>query len=198
MKDLQKYDQNPRLNKLTIADLLVKPMHRITRYPLLFKRLLSHLTVDTPAHTILQSLVQFVEDKIADVNEIVRVKESQHRIKIIDENMEFGGIEKFKICNGRRELLSEKNLTYYKKGVKEGQEVTLMLFSDLLIIAKMKRPDFYMMFKAPIPLEEAVFLDKPDTTSNSIVAFITSSSEARIPNHPYAARDTYIADTQQD
>lgn len=57
-------------------------------------------------------------------------------------------------------------MTYYKKGMREPADVTLLLFNDLLVIAKRKKPDHYLMFKPPIPLEEAVFLDKPDTSCN--------------------------------
>lgn len=56
-------------------------------------------------------------------------------------------------------------MTLYKKPLRDPQEVTLLLFTDLLLIVKQKRADFYQMIKLPIPLEESVFLDKPDTSS---------------------------------
>lgn len=93
LKDIQRQEQNPRLNKLTLSDLLVKPMHRITRYPLLFKRLLSHFPNGGVEFDILSVLLSGIEEKVGDLNEIVRVNESTHRIKIIDENMDFGNIE---------------------------------------------------------------------------------------------------------
>lgn len=174
-KELVKIEQNVRLNKLTLSDLLVKPMHRITRYPLLFKRLLGHLEPGSEEHCILKVMVAGVEMKIGDVNEIVRQNESAHRIKIIDDNIDFGSIEKFKLCNGRRELMSEKNMTHYKKGMREPVEVTVMMFTDMVLITKMKKPDFFLLLKPPVPFEESVFLDKSDFQSKSFFLFLLTN-----------------------
>ena len=41
-------------------------------------------------------------------------------------------------------------------------DVTVFVFTDMVVIARQKKQDAYQMFKAPIPLESAVFLDKAD------------------------------------
>lgn len=106
-KELSRIEQNPRLNKLTLTDILVKPMHRITRYPLLFKRLLSTLP-QGESFEVLKSMVESIEEKVGAVNDIVRVNESSHRIKLIDENMDFGSFE----VNPHRSLINSSGLEY--------------------------------------------------------------------------------------
>ncbi|KAJ3043426.1 hypothetical protein HDV00_005124 [Rhizophlyctis rosea] len=162
-KSLQACESNPRLNKLTLADLLVKPMHRITRYPILLKRLLSLIRRTEEDYQVVNDLINRVEAKVADINEMVRKQEAGYRINLIDENIDFNNVtERFKIANGRRELISEKTFTYLKKNTNGTVEVIVMFFTDMLLITRMKRPDNFLLFKPPIPFEAVVFLDKPD------------------------------------
>ncbi len=42
-------------------------------------------------------------------------------------------------------------------------EVLVLLFTDLLLIVKVKKADQFQLMKPPIPFEAAVFLDKSDS-----------------------------------
>lgn len=86
----QKCESNSKLHKLTLADMLMKPMQKITRYPLLFKRLLPNLVADSPEYNELSKLLVELERTIAQVNQNVRVQEAKFRIKDIDETIDFG------------------------------------------------------------------------------------------------------------
>jgi hypothetical protein len=57
-------ETDPKLKKLGLPDLLVKPMHRITRYPLLLKRLLSHTRPNTAEYDIIDSLCTKFDTKV--------------------------------------------------------------------------------------------------------------------------------------
>ncbi|TPX54814.1 hypothetical protein PhCBS80983_g05728 [Powellomyces hirtus] len=164
-KILAQCEANPKLQKLNLPDLLVKPMHRVTRYPILFKRLLSYIPKGLPEHDVVNTLINNIEDKVADINESVRKHEAEYRIHVIDENLDFNGVtERFKIANGRRELISEKTFTYLKKNTNGTVEISVVFFTDLVLIIRPKKAgDSYILFKPPIPLEAAVFLDKPDS-----------------------------------
>jgi hypothetical protein len=87
---LQKCELNPKLQKLNFADMLMKPMQKITRYPLLFKRLLPNLVTDSAEYYGLSQLLVDLEKSISDVNETVRNKEAKFKIKLIDDTMDFG------------------------------------------------------------------------------------------------------------
>ncbi|KAI9349452.1 hypothetical protein DFJ73DRAFT_833607 [Zopfochytrium polystomum] len=153
-----KFEKNSKLQKLGLADLLMKPMHRITRYPILFKRLLGMLPQDDTFHGEIAGLLRFLELQVYTVNECVRVQESRIRINAIEEMLEFPpSIHRFHIANGRRKLISEK-LFLLRKGAANPIEVEALLFSDLLVLGKTKR-DGMILIKFVLPLESVLTVD---------------------------------------
>lgn len=72
-------------------------------------------------------------------------------------------LKKFKLADGKRELVSEKQFTYIKKSTSGTLEVLVLLFTDLLMIVRTKKADSFTMVKQPMPYESVVFLDKPDS-----------------------------------
>jgi hypothetical protein len=68
----------------------MKPMQKITRYPLLFKRLLPNLPTESIEYSQLTDLISEMEKAVFDVNETVRKMEARFRIKVIGETMDFG------------------------------------------------------------------------------------------------------------
>ncbi|KAI8905600.1 hypothetical protein EDD86DRAFT_249172 [Gorgonomyces haynaldii] len=157
----ERCESNPKLQKLTLADMLAKPMQRITRYPLLLKRLKPNLVTDSQEHKNLSKVISEIENLLQTINATIKTKEASYRIKLIDESLEFG--LKFKIANDDRELVSEKQLSMVKKPGNVTVEVILMLFSDMILIAKTKKSGGFSLLKPPIPLEDVLFMDKPDT-----------------------------------
>lgn len=91
-KALALYESDPKLKKLGLSDLLVKPMHRITRYPLLLKRLLSYTRPNSAEHDLINELVNKFESRVKEINENVRKTESLARINFIEENLDFNGV----------------------------------------------------------------------------------------------------------
>ena len=70
--------------------MLMKPMQRITRYPLLLKRLQPNLVTDSDDHKKITHIINELEKFLQIVNETVKKKESIYRIKLIDDTMDFG------------------------------------------------------------------------------------------------------------
>ncbi|KAI8898381.1 hypothetical protein BC833DRAFT_620385 [Globomyces pollinis-pini] len=165
LKLLQKCETNPKLHKLTFADMLMKPMQKITRYPLLFKRLLPNLVTDSLDYIDLSTLLTKIEQIIGDINEHVRIMESRFKIRLIEETTDFGLVtDRFSICTEERELMMENSFQYISKtGL--NVEVVVLLFNDMILILKRSKKveGGYSLFKLPIPLESAVFVDKMDT-----------------------------------
>ncbi|TPX47785.1 hypothetical protein SeMB42_g03195 [Synchytrium endobioticum] len=166
VKALAQCEAAPELHKLILEDLLVKPLHRVTRYPILLKRLLSHIKADAPEHRAVIMAISRIEAQVALVNEAVRKREAEFRIHLIDEKMDFGGVvDKFKLADGIRELVSEKPFTYLKKhskGSSASVDVLVLVFTDMVLITREKKNGKIVLYKPPIPFEAAVFLDKPD------------------------------------
>jgi hypothetical protein len=72
--------------------MLTKPLQRITRYPLLFNRLLPNLTPNSREHILLTEFLFKIRELLTSLNETVKKKELSYRIKIIDEEMDFGSV----------------------------------------------------------------------------------------------------------
>ncbi|KAI8917968.1 hypothetical protein BC831DRAFT_406839 [Entophlyctis helioformis] len=177
-KLLQKCESNPKLHKLTIADMLVKPMHRITRYPLLFKRLLPNLDTNSHEHIALTGLLIEIEAIISNVNDTLKKREAAYRIRLMDEILDFGVVaERFTIAVDGRELISEKPLMYHKKSSNVPVDVTLMVFSDMIMMVRPKKGDHLQLFKPPMPLESVVLLDKPDASEKTMFQIVHLEQE---------------------
>ena len=75
--------------KLKLADLLVKPMHKITRYNLLFKRLLSYVP-QSPNHESLKELIGFFSEITKQIDDAVHIENSLFAVKTYDSIMDMG------------------------------------------------------------------------------------------------------------
>lgn len=71
--------------------MLMKPMQRITRYPLLLKRLLSNISLP---HLVdqLKTIIADLEKRLQLINAFVKRKEAAFRMQQIDETIDFGMI----------------------------------------------------------------------------------------------------------
>lgn len=93
--------------------------------------------------------------------------------------------QKFRLADGRRELISEKNFTYIKKSTSGTVEVIVILFTDLILIVRLKRSDSFVLVKNPLPYESIVFLDKPDSDG----AWTITCRQKIISNYPSSTRN---------
>jgi hypothetical protein len=154
---------NSSLQKLTLSDLLVKPLHRITRYPLLFKRMLSHAPPNSATHARIDALVRGIEAQLAQVNARVRDKESRFKLAQLNDTLDFNEqVERFRIANDKRRLVGEKALVMTRVGqtlLQPPVPVTWYLFTDMsLLVTKPKKGDVMSLLRAPIPHEEGLLL----------------------------------------
>ncbi|ORX83315.1 hypothetical protein BCR32DRAFT_292055 [Anaeromyces robustus] len=173
-KKINECQENENLDKLTLKDLLIKPMHRITRYPLLFKRLLENIDKQQLQYSMIETLIMSIENKISTINEMVRKSEAKYRVSVIENSMDWNNIfPKFALDNDRRELISEKQFVYNKKGT-HTVDITILVFTDMVIFLKCKKDkEQYILYRQPIPLENVLFLDKLDNgVSKNIIEIV--------------------------
>ncbi|KAJ3191064.1 hypothetical protein HK101_008112 [Irineochytrium annulatum] len=118
---------------------------------------------------IIETEKAYAEDLKTIVQNFLNPTESIYRINYIEENMDFGGVtEKFKIANGRRELISERTFTYTRRNATNTLDVVAMLFSDIILLVKAKREQF-QLYRPPVPLESCVIIDAQETTGIAIL-----------------------------
>lgn len=80
-------------------------MHRITRYNLLLKRLLSYISPLAKQYNSLKGLIDFFSDINVQINHAVQVENSLFTLKMYDQKMDAGICEVFEITD-----LSIRNL----------------------------------------------------------------------------------------
>ena len=80
-KFIRECESRRQLSRLTLDDILIQPLHRITRYPILLKRLLSATPDTHPDFKPLTAVTDRLGKITATVNEIVKRKENEYRIR---------------------------------------------------------------------------------------------------------------------
>ncbi|CAG2109286.1 unnamed protein product, partial [Medioppia subpectinata] len=128
--------QDTRANRLPLSSYLLKPMQRITKYPLLIGKILEHTPTNHSDYTDCQKALKLSQELCKRVNEACRNTEDAQRlqwmqtqIKIdgIDQNIEFNSETN---CLGRRDLLQSGTLIK----ANSGRELIAFLFNDFLML----------------------------------------------------------------
>jgi hypothetical protein len=67
-------------------------MHRITRYNLLLKRLLSHVSPQSKLHDSLKRLIDFFADITQQIDHNVQMENSLYTLRMYDQKMDMTSI----------------------------------------------------------------------------------------------------------
>ncbi|XP_047138052.1 uncharacterized protein LOC100206085 isoform X3 [Hydra vulgaris] len=170
-------EENHQCMRLKLADLLVKPMQRITKYNLLLKVIL-HNTHDQEDCLALENMITQVEQFVRKINTTLRLRQEEQKLDAVLEKLELylpiesasDEIEKHvaEYCNfdlrARIPGLAahEKRFLLYdgpmKIVEKNGRiDVQAFLFTDVLIMTKPKRGgEKYRIVRQPYCLSKVV------------------------------------------
>lgn len=133
---LKRFSADPRASGLNLGSHLLKPMQRITRYPLLIRKILEYTDETHEDYPHLKQSLDISESLCTKVNEGRRSYENQERLSWIsshviltsdDPSIDFNSHTNF--C-GPRELLHMGSLTK----VNSGKELMGFLFNDFLLL----------------------------------------------------------------
>ncbi|XP_042323899.1 pleckstrin homology domain-containing family G member 7 [Sceloporus undulatus] len=149
-------EQNEQCKRLHLSELLVAPLHKLTRYPLLLKNIWKN--TEAAEKTIIGSLKEKVEKSIRDLEGKVKWLDNFQKFKQLQEIIFWPSLwdqdKRFFVPEGFKNLLrdnpSENILSPTKRSlVHEGRltlsehlkitDVYLFLFDDLLLITKPNR-----------------------------------------------------------
>lgn len=145
-KFMRQKESDPRLKKRSINDYLMQPLHRITRYPILLKRLFSCTPSDHPDYTNLIMVLGHMEEINSLVNDIVKKKENDFRLRYIQQNIVWNDVcQGFSITGERRRLVFEK--IFQMQFGQEWQDVLLVVLNDMLMIIRVEKKKNIEMFQ---------------------------------------------------
>ncbi|XP_069092135.1 intersectin-2 isoform X1 [Pleurodeles waltl] len=187
---LKKLATDPRCKGMPLSSFLLKPMQRITRYPLIIKNIMENTPENNPDRGYLKFALERAEELCSQVNEGVREKENSDRLEWIQMHVQCEGLAEQIIfnsltnCLGPRKLLHSGKL--YKS--KSNKELYGLLFNDFLLLTYMvkqfvssgseklfspKNTSQYKMYKTPIFLNEVLVKLPSDPSSDEPVFHIS-------------------------
>ncbi|XP_030577284.1 intersectin-2a isoform X2 [Archocentrus centrarchus] len=180
---LKKIATNYRCKGMPLSSFLLKPMQRITRYPLLIKNILENTPDGHADCGPLREALERAEELCSQVNEGVREKENSDRLEWIQSHIQCEGpiehlvFNSLTNCLGPRKLLHSGRL--YKS--KSSKELWAFLFSDFLLLTHSAKPFSssgsdklfspktniqLKMYKTPLFLNEVLVKMPPDPSSD--------------------------------
>uniref|UniRef100_A0A673CKA3 Intersectin 2 n=1 Tax=Sphaeramia orbicularis TaxID=375764 RepID=A0A673CKA3_9TELE len=180
---LKKIATNYRCKGMPLSSFLLKPMQRITRYPLLIKNILEHTPDGHADRGPLRDALDRAEELCSQVNEGVREKENSDRLEWIQSHVQCEGpiehlvFNSLTNCLGPRKLLHSGRL--YK--TKSSRELWAFLFNDFLLLTHSAKPFSssgpdklfspktniqLKMYKTPLFLNEVLVKMPPDPSSD--------------------------------
>lgn len=173
---------------LTIGDLLVKPIQRVCKYPLLFSELLKYTPVaDSPyAHMEIESALVRLREATSQINRATddtRVKAVLEQTWLLQDRLVFpdsklDAASKNRIRSfGHIELCGVLHTCWQTREGVHGQYMVTLLYKDWLCIASASRVDQIYTLQACIPLShikiEAVDNGRGKLSRNLLLLIVT-------------------------
>ncbi|XP_069671614.1 intersectin-1 isoform X3 [Periplaneta americana] len=174
---------DPRIHGMPLSSFLIKPMQRITKYPLLIKKILDYTPDNHPDWQNLQDALAKAEEFCMQVNEGVREKENSDRLEWLQRCVQCEGLEEKLVFNSMTNSLGPRKFLHFgvlnkvsqifNAGIhipvfqaKSGKELVGFLMNDFLLLAYSPKPlggtfsfekyanTTFKLYKKPIFLNE--------------------------------------------
>ncbi|CAG8976616.1 hypothetical protein HYALB_00002132 [Hymenoscyphus albidus] len=156
--------QNGSKKSLTIGDLLVKPIQRVCKYPLLFAELLKQTpVVDCPdSHGVIENVLVRLREATTEINRATddpRMKVIMEKSWLLQDRLSFPempeALSKSAIRSlGRVHLCGVLHVSWQTKDGAEGQYLISLLYRDFLILAMATKLEQSYTIQACIALHE--------------------------------------------
>ncbi|XP_050533281.1 intersectin-1 isoform X2 [Daktulosphaira vitifoliae] len=131
-----------RTKGLPLSSFLIKPMQRITKYPLLVQKILEHTPDSHPDRLHLNEAISKAEEICLQVNEGVREKENSDRLEWLQSHVNSDGLTEQLIFNSLTNSLGSRKFIHYGSlsKTKSGKELVGFLMNDMLLLVKPVKP----------------------------------------------------------
>ncbi|KAK9531671.1 hypothetical protein VZT92_011081 [Zoarces viviparus] len=187
---LKKIATNYRCKGMPLSSFLLKPMQRITRYPLLIKNILEHTPDGHADRSPLREALERAEELCSQVNEGVREKENSDRLEWIQSHVQCDGPIEHLVFNSLTNCLGPRKLLHSGRlqKTKSSRELWAFLFNDFLLLTHSAKsfsssgPDKLFslktsiqlkMYKTPLFLNEVLVKMPADPSSDEPVFHVS-------------------------
>ncbi|KAL1901713.1 hypothetical protein Cpir12675_000220 [Ceratocystis pirilliformis] len=150
--------ENASRKALTIGDLLVKPIQRICRYPLMFGELLKFTpSEDCPnSHMAVEEALIRVREATTEINKAptdARMKTTLERTWMLQDRLRLDAVSKNRIRSfGHIKLCGALHVCWQTKESADGQYMICLLYDDVLCLASASKADQIYCIQACIDL----------------------------------------------
>ncbi|XP_043919490.1 intersectin-2 [Protopterus annectens] len=187
---LKKLASDSRCKGMPLSSFLLKPMQRITRYPLIIKNILDNTPESHPDHSHLKMALERAEELCSQVNEGVREKENSDRLEWLQSHVQCEGLTEQLVFNSLTNCLGPRKLLHSGKlyKTKSNKELYGFLFNDFLLLTYMvkqfvssgseklfspKSNSQFKMYKTPVFLNEVLVKFPTDPSGDEPVFHIS-------------------------
>ncbi|KAL1517614.1 hypothetical protein ABEB36_001354 [Hypothenemus hampei] len=134
----QKCQSNHLTNGMPLSSFLIKPMQRITKYPLLISKILENTPENHPDFKLLEEALRISEKFVSCVNENVRLKENLERMEWLQYSVQN---DLNLIFNSNTNKLGSRQLIHFGtfKKLKTGKDLLGFLFNDFLMLVQLSK-----------------------------------------------------------
>ncbi|XP_073440723.1 intersectin-1 isoform X4 [Dendrobates tinctorius] len=164
---------DPRCKGMPLSSFILKPMQRVTRYPLIIKNIIENTPENHPDNSHLKHALEKAEELCSQVNEGVREKENSDRLEWIQAHVQCEGLSEQLVFNSVTNCLGPRKFLHSGKlyKAKSNKELYGFLFNDFLLLTQVIKPLGssgtdkvfspksnlqYKMYKTPIFLNEVL------------------------------------------
>ncbi|KAK2824628.1 hypothetical protein Q5P01_021803 [Channa striata] len=139
---LKRLAMDPRCKGMPLSSFLLKPMQRVTRYPLIIKNILENTPESHPDHSHLKAALEKAEELCSQVNEGVREKENSDRLEWIQAHVQCEGLSEQLVFNSVTNCLGPRKFLHSGKlfKAKSSKELYGFLFNDFLLLTQVTKP----------------------------------------------------------
>ncbi|XP_042857320.1 intersectin-1-like isoform X2 [Penaeus japonicus] len=133
---IKQCQEQPTVRGLTLTSFLLKPMQRITRYPLLIKELLKYTPEGHPDHHNSQEALVAATTLCAQVNEAVSQRDNTDKLEWMQRQVICEGLQERLVFNSLTNTLGPRKLlhTGVLNKTKSKRELVMFLLSDFLLL----------------------------------------------------------------
>ncbi|KAA0710802.1 Intersectin-2 EH domain and SH3 domain regulator of endocytosis 2 [Triplophysa tibetana] len=187
---MKKIATDYRCKGMPLSSFLLKPMQRITRYPLHIKNMIESTPEGHVDHVQLQEALEKAELLCCQVNEGVREKDNSDKLEWIQSHLQCEGITENLTFNSLTNCMGPRRLLHSGKlfKTKSNKELYAFLFSDFLLFTQAVRQftstgtdrlfspksnTQYKMYKTPVFLNEVLVKHPSDPSSDDPVFHIS-------------------------
>ncbi|GFY53570.1 intersectin-1 [Trichonephila inaurata madagascariensis] len=129
---------DPRTKGMPLSSFLLKPMQRITKYPLLIQKIHEYTSEDHPDYPHLKEALNLAQQLCNQVNEGVRERENSDRLEWIQNHVLCDGLPEQITFNSLTNSLGPRKLLHagILNKAKSNKELMAFLFNDFLLLTQ--------------------------------------------------------------